>query len=84
MRKAKRLQLSCGIFTELDGFLQGYSHQIMGTRSGVYIRKQPSLPMLFLPVSVQTSTLSALSGSQTAEVWDPLPDLPIALPEEFY
>lgn len=31
-----------------------------------------------LPCPVQTSTLSALSDAQTAEVWDPLPDPPIS------
>lgn len=43
-------------------------------RSGVLY--QP--PHFLLPRSDQTSVLSALSDSQTAEVWDPLPDLPIS------
>lgn len=52
------------------------SHQIMGTEVRGLGSEAPSL--FFLLGSVQTSTLSALSDSQTAEVWDPLPDLPIS------
>lgn len=63
---------------------KGSSHQIMGTGSGgLHQKAAPSPAVRFLPVSVQTSTLSALSVPQTAEVWDPLPDLPIGFPGEF-
>lgn len=47
---------------------------IRSWRSGVL----DQTPALLLPCPVQTSTLSALSDSQTAEVWDPLPDRPIS------
>ncbi len=43
-------------------------------RSGI-LDQTPALP---LPYPVQTSALSAVSDSQTAEVWDPLPDRPIS------
>lgn len=52
------------------------SHQIMGTE--VRRSRIRRTPLLLLSCPVQTSTLSALSDSQTAEVWDPLPDLPIS------
>lgn len=45
-------------------------------RQGSQIGHPPPQP-LTLPCPVQTSTLSALSDAQTAEVWDPPLDLPI-------
>lgn len=54
------------------------SHQIMARRGHEFLDQKPRSPSSFvLPGPVQTSALSALSDSQTAEVWDPLPDLPI-------
>lgn len=47
----------------------------LAPRSGV-LDQNPPPPTPSCPI--QTSTLSALSDSQTAEVWDPLPDLPIS------
>lgn len=54
------------------------SHQIMARRGHGFLDQKPRSPSSFvLPGPVRTSALSALSDSQTAEVWDPLPDLPI-------
>ena len=54
------------------------SHQIMARRGQGFLDQKPCSPSSFLlPGSVQASALSALSDSQTAEVWDPLPDLRI-------
>lgn len=83
MLKAQHLPLDWEASTGLEGFHQGSSHQIMGRRSEVRHQNPPPRPPALLPVSVQTSTLSGLSGPQTAEVRDPLPDLPIGFPEEF-
>lgn len=48
-RQEKRLQLCWETFTELQGFLQGSSHQIMGMRSGVPHQKAalPPRPCFF-------------------------------------
>lgn len=45
-------------------------------RSGVVDQNPPSA--FLFPRPVQISALSALADSQTEEVWDPLPDLPIS------